>query len=367
MKGALIRRPVLYKRVLLFVALLLPFFAVSGQAQSLGSPPANQTLPDTPVPQQPGIELQPGNISGTVLDKDGAVVTKAEITLATPKAAGGTDTRRTLSDNNGYFSFPDVRPGPFELTIVASGFAPQKKSDVLQPGQTYLVPRTQLVVATEVNVQVTETQVEVAEEQIHVEETQRVLGVFPNYYVSYDPNAVAMSHRQKFELAWKANVNPYSFGIAAAIAGIEQADNAFSGYGQGAQGYAKRFGATYADFFVGTLIGGAILPSVLKQDPRYFYKGTGTRKSRFLYAMANAVICKGDNGKWQPNYSSVLGSLAAGGISNLYYPAKNRNGLGLTFENALIGIGGSAFTSVFQEFFSRRLTPHAGEPSKSGN
>ncbi len=75
-----------------------------------------------------------------------------------------------------------------------------------------------------------------------------------------------------------------------------------------------------------------------------------------LYAIANSVICKGDNGHWQANYSSILGSLAAGGISNLYYPAENRDGLQLTFENALIGIGESAAINVLQEFVLRKLT-----------
>jgi hypothetical protein len=149
-----------------------------------------------------------------------------------------------------------------------------------------------------------------------------------------------------------------TFVIVAGIAGVQQADGQFSGYGQGAQGYAKRYGASYADIVTSTFIGGAILPSILKQDPRYFYKGTGSTSSRLKYAIANAVICKGDNGKWQFNYSSVLGSLAAGGISNLYYPASDRNGVGLTFENTLIGIGATAGVNILQEFVVRKLTPH---------
>ena len=105
------------------------------------------------------------------------------------------------------------------------------------------------------------------------------------------------------------------------------------------------------------MIGGAILPSLLKQDPRYFYKGTGTTRSRILYAIANSVICKGDNGRWQANYSGILGSLAAGGISNIYYPASNREGASLTFEEALLGIAGGAAQNLFQEFLVRKLTP----------
>jgi hypothetical protein len=154
-------------------------------------------------------------------------------------------------------------------------------------------------------------------------------------------------------------VDPFSFGLIGAIAGIQQAQNAFSGYGQGAQGYAKRYGASYADFVSGTFIGSAILPSLLKQDPRYFYKGNGGIRSRILYALANSVVCKGDNRKWQPNYSSIAGNLAAGGISNLYYPAKDRNGVGLTFESGAIGIGATAGANIIQEFLVRKLTPNA--------
>jgi len=211
-------------------------------------------------------------------------------------------------------------------------------------------------VVTEVHVQ--PSQVEIAEEQIKAQEKQRVLGVVPNFYVTYVKDAAPLTSKQKFELAFRTTIDPVTFGVTGAVAGIEQAQNDFSGYGPGAQGYAKRYGAAYADLVSGTFIGSAILPSLLKQDPRYFYKGTGTAKSRFLYAIANAVICKGDNGRWQPNYSDILGSLAAGGISNLYYPANDRNGVGLTFETALIGIGATAGVNVLQEFVVRKLTPN---------
>src|SRR5262249_25891874 len=156
---------------------------------------------------------------------------------------------------------------------------------------------------------------EVAQIEVKDEEKQRVFGVIPNFYVSYVPNAAPLSTRQKFELAWKTTIDPFTFGVVGAVAGVQHAQNDFSGYGQGAQGYAKRYGATYADVVVGTFLGSAGLPSLLKQDPRYFFKGTGTVHSRLSYALANAVVCKGDNGRWQPNYSSILGNLAAGGIS----------------------------------------------------
>ena len=185
-----------------------------------------------------------------------------------------------------------------------------------------------------------------------------MFGFIPNFYVTYDPHPVSLTSKQKFELAWKTTVDPVTFAIIGGIAGVQQAENAFSGYGQGAQGYAKRYAASYADVVTGTFLGSAILPSLLKQDPRYFYKGTGSTRSRSLYAIANSVICKGDNGRWQANYSNILGNLAAGGISNLYYPAQNRNGAALTFENAAIGIGATAAANLVEEFLMRKLTPN---------
>jgi len=222
------------------------------------------------------------------------------------------------------------------------------------------------VAANVTDVQVALSRTEVAQEQVKDEEKQRVFGVFPNFYVTYDPHPVALTWKQKFELAWKTTIDPVTFAIVGGIAGVQQAQNTFDGYGQGASGYGKRFGAAYADLVSGTFIGSAILPSLLKQDPRYYYKGSGSKRSRILYAIANSVICKGDNGHWQPNYSNIIGSLAAGGISNLYYPAQDRDGLGLTFDNAAIGIGETAITNLLQEFLIRKLTPksHNHDPAK---
>lgn len=318
-------------------------------------------------PQQAPEGLAPGSIGGVVEDRDGAVYEGAQITLerivssseAAPMPSAVAPAKRTtMSDSNGHFLFSDVAPGAFQLTVSSKGFASQVASGTLHSGEHYEAKAIVLPVHSAASeVRVNASQVEIAQEQLRVEETQRVLGVIPNFFVTYVPNAEPLSKRQKYSLAWKTSIDPISFAAAGAFAGIEQADNTFSGYGQGAQGYGKRFGAAYADGFFGTMIGGAVLPSLLKQDPRYFYKGTGTTRSRVLYAIANAVICKGDNGRWQANYSGILGGLAAGGISNLYYPASDRDGVGLTFENALIGTAAGAVQNLFQEFVVRRLTP----------
>jgi Carboxypeptidase regulatory-like domain len=307
-------------------------------------------------PQQSSVPQDPGTIRGTVLDTTGAPVAGARVKLL---REGSLTTQESVSDEEGQFRFVDIPPGPFQITMTAEGFKTNQFTGTLGAGQNYLVPAMALFVAggsTEVQVSMTRT--EIAEAEIRDEEKQRVLGVVPNFYVTYNPAAVPLTVKQKFELAWKATIDPVNFGLNGATAGIEQATDAFSGYGQGAQGYAKRYGASYADLVTGTFIGSAVLPALLKQDPRYFYKGTGTRKSRVLYALANAVICKGDNGRWQPNYSAILGGIAAGGLSNLYYPSSDR-GAGLVFENALIGVGTTAAANILQEFVIRKLTPHA--------
>lgn len=344
--------------------LIVFVFATMGcAAPCLGQTPQQTPAPPGPEQRTPGgIGGQPlpdqqlsGSISGTVVDQSGAVVAGARVRVVREDQSPGQESQ---SGDDGQFFFANVPAGPFHLTITAAGFATQTFSGSLEPGQIETVPQIALEVATTVTeVQVELTQTEVAEEEIKIEEKQRVLGVIPNFYVTYDPNPVPLTSRQKFELAWKMTVNPFTFGIIGAIAGVEQALNDFSGYGQGAQGYGKRYGAAYADTVAGTFIGAALLPSLLKQDPRYFYKGSGSKRSRALYAIANAVICKGDNGRWQPNYSNVLGSLAAGGLSNLYYPADDREGAGLTFENAGIGIGATAIANLFQEFVVRKFTP----------
>jgi len=306
---------------------------------------------------QPAADALPGRIRGVVEGRDGAVYEGALIALE-GLGAPESEVKTATSDSDGRFSFTGVPPGPFKLTVSAQGFASRKVSGVLGPGASYDATEIVLLLdTTSSEVRVNASREEIAEEQLKAEETQRVLGAIPNFYVSYVPNAPPLTSKQKFNLAWKASIDPFTFVETAAFVGVEQAENSYSGFGQGAQGYAKRYGANYADNFIGTMLGSALLPSLLKQDPRYFYKGTGTVRSRVLYAIANAVICKGDNGRWQANYSGILGNLAAAGISNLYYPAANRDGAELTFENAAIGTAAGAVQNLFQEFVVRRLTP----------
>lgn len=332
-------------------------WAQSPPAQTAAAPAA----PNAPSPMQ-------GSIRGVVTSDDGSEYEGARVQLTFSRGSDPAVASRQ-TDSDGAFSFTGLPEGSFTLAISANGFLTRTVTGTLRAGEAFDAHTIVLpVAAAAAVVRVSaEPQVEIAQEQLNVEEQQRVLGVFPNYYVSYDRDAVPLTPGQKFQLAWKTEINPVTWAVTGAIAGAEQAENTFAGYGQGAQGYAKRFGANYADGFIGNMIGGAILPSVLKQDPRYFYKGTGSVMSRALYAIANSVICKGDNGHWQPNYSGIVGGLAAGGISNLYYPASDRNGITLTFENTMIGTGEGAVQNLFQEFVVRHLTPkvHINPPPSS--
>jgi hypothetical protein len=340
-----------------FLAIFALIWALPGSTQDYPSLSAIAVeKPGTAIEdEQPGV--QPASINGTVVDQSGAAIAGAQISIARKDRVLCPD---VLSGTDGQFFFPSVAPGEFQLTIRASGFTPKTFSGRAQPGETQTVPQLVIEVASAVTlVNVALTRTEVAEEEMKVEEQQRVLGIVPNFYVSYVPNAAPLSSKQKFRLAARTVRDPFTAFVVAASAGVEQAQNHFAQYGQGAEGYAKRFGANYADTVSGTFIGGAILPALLKQDPRYFYKGTGSIQARALYAIGMSVISKGDNGKWQPGYSPILGSLAAGGISNIYYPADDRNGAELTFENAAIQIAANAATNLLQEFVIRKFTPRA--------
>lgn len=304
-------------------------------------------LPDAPKPQ-------PGIIVGTVVDVNNDPVPGASVALqgATLKSP-----RAVVANNNGFFELNDVEPGnPYQLTITAPDFADWTSPDVtLQPGQYLIltVPRLRIATAlTQVNVGYSAE--EVATEQVRVQEQQRIFGVIPNFYVTYDSNAAPLTAKLKFQLAVKVAIDPVTFVGVGVFAAANQAGDR-PDYPQGAKGYAQRYGAVYADGVTDILIGGAVLPSLLHQDPRYFYQGTGTNKSRVIHALTTPFVCKGDNGKWQPNYSSVGGDLAAAALSNAYYPASNR-GVGLFLSNFFIDTGQRAAASLAQEFLLRRLT-----------
>jgi hypothetical protein len=359
-----VRRPILKAGfwVALTTFLLGTGFCSSGVAQS--QPPSVSSGDSGASPQSgsvaSGVATPPpnpqakGSITGTVTVQSGGVAVGAHVRLS----RDGQVAVDVVSNEDGQYSFSDQPAGSFQLTITATGFETKAFSGTLDTDTAFTVPAIELEVArATTEVKVSGTVEEVAEEQIKYQEQQRVLGFIPNFYASYVPDAAPLAPKQKFELAWKTVSDPISVVGAAFLAGIYQASDEYGGYGQGAEGYAKRFGATYGDVFIGTFIDSAILPSLLKQDPRYFYRGTGSKKSRLMYALANAVVCKGDNKQWQPNYSAIVGSFITSGISYTYAPASDR-GTSLYFQTALIRIAEGSVAGLFQEFVVKKLTPH---------
>jgi uncharacterized lipoprotein YbaY len=299
------------------------------------------------------MQLLTGTVAGVVADETGASIADATITLTTDSGSR----IEVATGANGRFALTNVPPGPFQLTIAAHGFAQQKLSGSVAAREVANLPEIRLRLSVNVpSIDVTPSVVEIAEQQIKEQEQQRVLGIVPNFFVSFDPDAAPLNARQKFQLSWKAHIDPMQFAFVAIVAGVQQWRDDYSGFGDGASGYAKRYAAAYATVWTRSMITQALLPSVLRQDPRYFYKGTGSTRSRLVYAMSRSVIRKGDNGHWQPNYSGILGSFASGAISNFYYPPEDRRGARLTLQNTALGLAGGAIGRVAQEFLYARIT-----------
>jgi hypothetical protein len=191
---------------------------------------------------------------------------------------------------------------------------------------------------------------ELAEQQIRAQEHQRILGIVPEFNISNLSDAVPLTTKQKFKLAFKSATDPATFMVSAFTAGINQADDSYHEYRQGVEGFAKYWGASYADTFDGTMLGNAVFPALLHEDPRYFRKGTGSFASRAWYSLLSTVRTRNDSGQWVPNAGNLLGNIAAGGIANLYYPESDR-GAELTFQRAFIVTAEGALGALFYEFW----------------
>ena len=302
-------------------------------------------------------DSQFGTVSGTVTDVNGDIIPGADVLLESSVTG---QRRAAVSDDGGSYTFGNLRPGvTYHLTVSAPGFVTWTSPPILvNPGQFQFVTESRLELAGgATSVTVYASPEHIAIEQVKTEERQRVFGIFPDFYVVFNHNTVPLTSKLKFKLALRAATDPVIFAAAAFIAGTYQAGDT-PNYSQGLRGYGQRMGALYANGFTDIMVGEAILPSLLHQDPRYFYQGIGTTKSRIFHALSSPFICKGDNGKWEPNYSSIGGDLTSGAVSNLYYPQSNR-GPGIVFENALVTTGGRMANALVQEFILRRFTSNA--------
>jgi hypothetical protein len=370
-----------YLAATLSIGLTLSGFSAQLSAQQVSDPEATLLLPEATRPQLaqadssaqqlPGEHSQDsqppssgtlqqdlGGISGTVTDLYGDLLPGATVTLDGQIPA---DHHQIVANDNGAFAFDGLRGNAsYRITVSRDGFVTWTSAAImLAPDQHVFLSGVVLKIEGEqASVTVYASTAQIAVEQVRIEEQQRVLGFIPNFYVVYDSkNAVPLTAKLKFKLALRVSIDPVTIGGVAFMAGIDQAANT-PDYIQGAKGYGQRIGAVAADSFSDILIGGAILPSLLHQDPRYFYQGTGTTQSRLRHALFSPFICRGDNGRWQPNYSSVGGDLASSAISNVYYPQSNR-GAGLVFGNFAIGTAERMASGFAQEFIFRRFTPAA--------
>lgn len=325
---------------------------------------AEQAKKRTALPDAPS--AQTGTASGTVTDANGDLIPGASVQL---DGATRADQQTKTADDNGFFQFSGLKPGmSYRVTVTSPGFENwTSPAFTVDGGKFFDMTGIKLPLSGGTSsITVYSSTEQIATQQVIIEEQQRILGFIPNFYVVYDSkNAVPMTTKLKFKMALRVSVDPVSIFGAAFLASIDQASDT-PNFQQGWLGYGQRFGAVYADGVTDVMFGGAILPSLLHQDPRYFYQGTGTVKSRMIHALSNPFIARGDNGKSQINFSSLGGDLISASISNAYYPDSNR-GVGFVFTNFAISTAEREASSLLQEFVIRKFTPSAKKQNLDKN
>lgn len=338
-----------FARCVGMVLLISAIFAGATHAQGPAVTVSNSALPAAPEPQQNAS----GVISGTVLDTNHDVVQGAHLILR-----AGSETRVANSGSDGQFEFQNLPAGQYKLTATAPEMSTYISGPIaLSASGSVILPPVVLSVTASTSVTVTGDKEQLSIEQVQIAENQRVLAVFPNFYTSFDWDAPPMMAKQKFHLAMRSLFDPVAFLTVAGVAGAEQYDNVFPAYGSGITGYAKRYGAAFANHASGDFFGRAVYPAFFHQDPRYFYKGKGSFGSRALYAISAAFIARGDDGRWRPNYASILGNLTSSAISNGYYPPADR-GMSLVIDNTLADTAANVTSNLIREFILRGITSH---------
>ena len=318
---------------------------------------ARRDLPDARSWVQAAQDPQSvGTLTGTIRDVNGGLVQGAKVS-ATP--ASGSPGVTANTDSTGHFVLSNLPAGVYKVLVQAPGLQSFAPPDVtLQAGEQQELTAVALAIAsTTADVSVVATPDQIAVAQVHAQEKQRAFGFIPNFYTSYIWTATRMPARQKFGLAAHSAFDPVSLVSITAIAGAEQWRNTYPGYGDDAAAFGKRYAAAFGDELIGRYLASAVFPSLLHQDPRYFYKGAGTNGERARYAVTRTFITRGDDGRTQPNYSLFLGRLSAAAIANLYHPASSR-GIGFTLGDAFLNIGGHVVDNLFREFILRRITPN---------
>ena len=295
-----------------------------------------------------------GSLRGEVHYADGSPVSAADITL-TP--ASGPAVRVTTGPD-GIYAFANIPAGPFTLTAAANALQPDTLTGAIPPAAEFQPePLTLRLATTVISINAISAE-QAAELEVQSEEHQRVLGAIPNFLVSYDTSPVPLSSSQKYRLTLRTLLDPATFAAPLFVATGGEITRSYPGFGHGAPGYARRYAAAYGDTATNVLLTDAILPSLLHQDPRYFYKGTGSTASRIGWILKQAVAQRGDNGRWQPAFSNTLGDMGSALISTTYYPARTTGWATLTTENFGLAILSQGIGNLLQEFVFGRFTPH---------
>jgi hypothetical protein len=300
----------------------------------------------------------PSSIQGSVSDSSGAPVYGAVVTIQGPDG----DRHSTVTDVSGAFRITSLSPGNYSIKISAAGLSDWNAADV--PASAAPEPKPVLAVlsvATEVTaVTVSPGQDEIAAVQLQQELQQRALGILPNYFVTYEAHPAPLSSQQKLHLSMKTILDPTTFAAAAITAGIQQEKNSYYQFGQGTEGFAKRFGSAYFTAAQNILITSVAADSILHQDPRYFYSGQGTKLHRAWYAVESAFRAKGDNGKWQPPYAGLIGLVASAELSQTYYPGE-RTQYSLLGRSLMFHFAGLVALNLGEEFLLKHVTSHTPE------
>jgi hypothetical protein len=153
----------------------------------------------------------------------------------------------------------------------------------------------------------------------------RILEVMPNYGTVENAHTLPpISSRQKYRLATAGVFDYFTFPFIGALAAIDQANNSPASWGQGWGAYGQRYGASFADNGIGTYMTTAIFPSLLHEDPRYYWLGHGSISHRTFYALGRLFVGRADSGEKRFNYSESIGNAVAAGVSNVYHAPEDR-------------------------------------------
>ena len=179
---------------------------------------------------------------------------------------------------------------------------------------------------------------------------ERMFGIVPAYgLVEAGAQPPPLTSGQKFGLAVQY-FNPYTFVFIAAEAGFNQALDSPKEFGQGAEGYGKRYGAGFADGLTAAIFTTGVYPSLLRQDPRYYRLGDGNWSHRTEYSLTRILVTRQDSGKRAFNFSEVLGSFSSSALAVTYYPKSQRDFSDVA-ERAGIQFAFDAGFNLLKEFY----------------